>query len=109
MKKLIDAVTLLADAEYKRASSEHGSVAGSEHEAYALIKEEAEEASDETVQMWNKIKAFWATVKTDESPNSQKRHLDSIKRHAILGACELIQVAAMADKAMATASQKKGE
>ena len=46
-----------------------------------------------------KVTALWWSVKGDNL-GAQREYLDEIRTAAILGACELIQVAAMADKAV---------
>jgi len=100
MEELVKAVKVLVSDEYRRAAAEHGGAANTPHEGYALIKEEAEEADDQMSIVGQKITALWSAVKTDDLP-LQTVCLREIKLAAILGACELIQVAAMAVKAHA--------
>ncbi len=100
MEKLIKEVTTLVGDEYHRAAAEHGGAAHSPHEGYALIKEELEEAREEMTKLEQQTGHFWTEVKADEL-TYLPHYLDEIRKAAILGACELIQVAAMADKALA--------
>lgn len=99
MEKLVKEVTGLVSEEYKRAASMYGGAANTPHEGYALIKEEEEEAEEQMSAVSQNIASLWKAVKEDYLP-IQRHHLGEIKREAILGACELIQVAAMADKAI---------
>lgn len=100
MEELVKAISALASEEYQRAAAEHGGAANTPHEGYALIKEEAEEAGEQTDTLGVKITNLWWAVKRDDL-GSQRLSLSEIRTAAILGACELIQVAAMADKAVA--------
>lgn len=106
MDQLIREVTDLVDEEYQRAAAEHGGAAHSSHEGYALIKEETEEADVQIAVINQRVNALWDSVKADVYPR-QIFFLKEIKRAAILGACELIQVAAMADKALVGYEQKE--
>lgn len=100
MDELIKAVSILADEEYRRAAAEHGSEANTPHEGYAIIKEEEEEASEQMSTISLKVTNLWWAVKRDDLA-SQRLSLSEIRTAAILGACELIQVVAMVDKATA--------
>lgn len=100
MEELVKAISALVGEEYQRAAAEHGGAANTPHEGYALIKEEVEEAKEELAAVEEQLGFLWAEVKTDETEHIP-HYVDHIKRRAILGACELIQVAAMTDKAMA--------
>ena len=106
MDQLIKDVSKLVVEEYQRAAAEHGPAAHSSHEGYALIKEEAEEAQEQMAIVDQKLTFLWEDVKNDY-PSIQPNHLSEIKKAAILGACELIQVAAMADKALAGYGNKE--
>ena len=99
MEELMKAVSALVGEEYQRAAAEHGGAANTPHEGYALIKEEEEEAGDQMSTVSQKVTALWWSVKGDNL-GAQGEYLDEIRTAAILGACELIQVAAMADKAV---------
>ena len=99
MDDLIREISRLAREEYQRAAAEHGGAANTPHEGYALIKEEEEEAADQMSTVIQKVKTLWWSVKSDNL-GTQRQCLDEIRTAAILGACELVQVAAMADKAL---------
>lgn len=107
MNQLINSVSDLVDEEYKRATAEHGGSANTPHEGYALIKEEEEEAADQMSTISVKVTNLWWAVKRDDL-GSQRLSLSEIRTAAILGACELIQVAAMADKATEGLSKMMG-
>lgn len=99
MKELVDGVIRLVSEEYGRAAAEHGGAAHSPHEGYALIKEEVEEAQAEMETLNQRLGHLWTSVKSDEDQYGP-HYLVYIKKAAVLGACELIQVAAMAEKAL---------
>lgn len=99
MKQLTEEVSALVEKEYQRAASEHGGAANTPHEGYALIKEEEEEAGDQMSLVSQKVVSLWWAVKADDLA-MQAGLLGEIRAAAILGACELVQVAAMAEKAI---------
>ena len=106
MEELVKAISALVGEEYQQAAAEHGDAANTPHDGYALIKEE-EEAGDQMSVVSQKVTALWWVVKADDLA-SQRMYLSEIRTAAILGACELIQVAAMADKAMAGLRKMEG-
>lgn len=100
MEELVKAISALVGEEYQRAAAEHGGAANTPHEGYALTKEEVDEAVEQVGMVRQNITELWCAVKADNFPG-QEQCLAGLRRAAILGACELIQVAAMTDKAMA--------
>lgn len=82
--KLIESLLPIVEEEYGRAGAKFGLKNNSDHESYAVMKEEFEEAEDEICRL---LKLYFC-----------KR----IKNIAILAACECIQLAAMAHKAAVT-------
>ena len=99
MEELVKAISALAGEEYQRAAAEHGGAANTPHEGYALTKEEVDEAREQMDAVCQNVTDLWCAVKADDLPR-QKEHLVKLRWAAILGACELIQVAAMTDKAV---------
>lgn len=94
--KLVRLLDVVADDELKRAQKEHGENFHSNHEAIAVTFEEVQEAQDEFEIVTEELEGLWRCVKYDGPvPNDV---LDRISTHAINGAAELIQVAAMARK-----------
>lgn len=94
--KLRNILDYMVEDEIKWARKEHGEKFHSNHEAIAVTFEEAQEAQDELEIVTDEIKGLWRCVKYDwPVPNYV---LDRISQHAINGAAELIQVAAMARK-----------
>lgn len=96
MTKLKAEVTKLVDFELEMANKEHGERFNSAHEAYAVMKEEYEEAKDnfrDVDYLLNQL--FWDSCKYNESGVS---FAESIKSEVIKASCECIQVAAMAQK-----------
>ena len=99
MKQITEEVSALVKNEYQRAAKAHGGAANTPHEGYALIKEEEEEAGDQMSLVSQKVTSLWWAVKVDDL-SLQAGYLEEIRAAAVSGACELIQVAAMADKAI---------
>lgn len=99
MFELTKEVARLVAEEYGRAAAAHGAAAHSPHEGYALIKEEVEEAQVEMETLSQRLDHLWDSIKGNEDQYGP-HYLVYIKKAAVLGACELIQVAAMAEKAL---------
>lgn len=102
MEKLIEEVKELIEREYGRAGARYGLTHHSDHEAYAVLLEEFNEAEDEVRFCSSALEAFWKKVKKDANDDSKMKPLSLIYSNALLGACELIQVAAMAKKSSIT-------
>jgi len=99
MKQLTEEVSDLVKNEYQRAAKDHGGAANTPHEGYALIKEEEEEAGDQMSLVSQKVASLWQAVRADNI-SLQAGYLVEIRDAAVSGACELVQVAAMANKAI---------
>lgn len=99
MEELKKAITQLVDEEYNRAAAKFGKKHNSAHEAYAVIKEELEEAEDEYSSADMALGDFWKCTKRDNICET-KQLARFIEERAINAACEFVQVAAMAQKAL---------
>ena len=96
MEELMRLVSALVDKEHERSNKVHRAAFASLHEGYAVVKEEVEEADEEMDRLKKKLEFLWLNVKNDADDMVQ-RNFEDMKSMAIAGACELIQVAAMAD------------
>lgn len=96
MKELKEAVRALMDEEYERAAERFGEEFNSPHEAYAVLKEEVEEAQSEMRCILGQMEAYWIRIKENMITDGS---LEVIEERALNAACELIQVAAIAYKA----------
>lgn len=102
MQKLINEVKESIEKEYGRASAKFGLTNHSDHESYAVLLEELHEAHEEMDRVCRFTNEFWEQVRKNESDASKLNTCIAIERSAMLAACELIQVAAMAKKAGVT-------
>ena len=89
-------IGILVEDELEMARSEHGTEFNSHHEAYGVTREEIQEAGDELKRIRKRLKDVWGYIKHDLDVGEIE--LTEIEKRAINGACELIQVAAMARK-----------
>ena len=99
MKELLKEVELSVKSELERANKVHP-LFNSPHEAYAVIKEEAEEAEYECALIKDALSQFWSYVKCDGGAPDMLDCLDQTKEKAMNLAAEAIQVTAMAQKAI---------
>ena len=106
MEKLVSEVNNLVEAEYGRAAAKFGCTNNSDHESYAVLLEEMQEADVEVADARVQLEKFWLLVKANDSDMSKYSRLLEMERRSVLAACELIQVAAMAKKAALTVGQR---
>ena len=106
MEELISEVLNCVSNEYGRASAKFGPTNNSDHESYAIMLEEFEESQDEMHHLKDEMTAFWNSIKLNSSDKVKLYECNTMERTAILAACEMIQVAAMARKAAITISSK---
>ena len=108
MDSLIEKVKPLIQYEYERASGLFGPTHHSDHEGYAVLLEEFEEALQELHICRAELDAYWELVKDKNSESEPKlKYLTKVYVHAMLAACESIQVAAMAYKASETITNRE--
>lgn len=81
------------------------------HEAYAVIKEEIEEAEEEVAVMSEiELESLWNNIRSKTSDEADKfMKIGIIRGHAVRGIEELIQVAAMCDKAAMSLGGEEAE
>ena len=109
MKELIKSVVCAECEEYGRASAKFGAVHNSDHESYAVLREEVDEAIDVLEDADNFTEAFFEMVKKNEEDKMKLDILNLIKHRAEEAAAESIQVAAMARKAVETIERRASE
>lgn len=93
----IEKIEELVQQELTEANAEHPQF-HSDHEAWAVIKEEMDECEDEIDSAKKWMSAAWAEVKANEKIEYS---LECIKCHAMALIQEAIQVAAMCEKGLA--------
>lgn len=106
MEELIKSVVCAECEEYGRASVKFGVVNNSDHESYAILREEADEAIDALVEVDDLTNVFFEMVKNNEEDKVKLDILNVIKHRAEEAAAESIQAAAMARKAIETIQRR---
>lgn len=100
MIKILEGVQTLVQEEYERASKIHGRMTSTDHEAYALILEEFQEASEYLQVLEDKVELLWSSIRKDGHDAIKHTILKDIKRTAELVAAESVQVAQVCHKAI---------
>lgn len=100
MNKVKDKLPALVEEELAAAMTDHPFFS-SAHEGYAVLLEEVEEAESDMRAVRNKLSSLWYGVKSDNS-RVVSFQASLVKGAAIHLAAEAIQVAAMAQKLMAS-------
>jgi hypothetical protein len=106
MEELIKSVVCAECEEYGRASAKFGAVNNSDHESYAVLREEADEAADALEDVDALMNVFFEMVKNNEEDKVKLDILNVIKHRAEEAAAESIQAAAMARKAIETIQRR---
>ena len=109
MEELIKQIINLECEEYGRASVKFGAVNNSDHESFAVLREEVDEATDCLDDVDDLTDAFFEMVKKNEEDKMKLDILNVIKHRAEEAAAESIQVAAMARKAIETIQRRASE
>lgn len=97
MIKLFRKARNLMFAELELASKQNGHYFHSPHEGYGVIVEEKTEAWDESINVDQSIDGLLSAIRRNDRDDLYM-NLKETERHALLAACEYIQVAAMARK-----------
>lgn len=81
------------------------------HEAYAVILEEVEEANNEADVMCNLyLDRLWHDIKAKASSEADRfENINMLRWHTVRAIEELIQVAAMCDKAVMSLGEEEAE
>ena len=106
MEELIKSVVCAECEEYGRASVRFGTVNNSDHESYAILREEVDEAIDALAEADDLTDGFFELVKKNEEDKTKIGLLNVIKHRAEEAAAESIQAAAMARKAIETIQRR---
>ena len=104
MNHLLYNIQLCEREEYVRAGKQHGLTFHSLHEGYAVILEEAEEASDEVRNLDKDMATLWQATRNDNLIAAREA-ANRIRRTAQLLAAEAVQTAAMANKLLNSIEQ----
>lgn len=106
MEELIKQVINSECEEYGRASVKFGAANNSDHESFAVLREEVDEAMDRVEDVDGLTDVFFMMVKANEENDRKIELLKTIQHCAEEGAAELIQAAAMARKAIVTIERR---
>lgn len=93
LKGIID----LADKELEAANERFG-LNHSDHESFAVLREEMDEIAEEMKMLEEWAKRIWENVKSDAAPEIIRKNYEKAYATAIHLATEAVQAAAMARK-----------
>lgn len=106
MKEILIEIDKLAEEELERANKIHPLFA-SDHEGYAVIREEIEEAIDSFEMMGKSFEEAWHEIREDDEEEARERVQD-VRRFAQHAAAELMQVIATCDKFVKSQEERNG-
>ena len=87
--------------EFQKIIKDHGAVYASEHEAYAVLKEEIEEAAEDMEQINRDLAYLWALIKNNHIKKGGGTIAEVID-YAKMLAQEAVQVAAVCERFLGT-------
>lgn len=103
-EKAVEALELAINFEFNKITADHGEVYASEHEAYAVLLEEVEEAREayKCMKIW--LKAAWRNIKANEN---NQLVIEKIKEEAIELIKESVQCAAVCERFLETIKREE--
>ena len=100
-EKAKEAIELAVKFEHNNITTKYGNVYASEHEGYAVLKEEIEEAADDLDQLNKDLAYLWALVKNNHIKNGNGT-ISEARDYAEMLAQEAVQVAAVCERFLET-------
>ena len=100
-EKASESINQAVAYELQKIIKDHGAVYASEHEAYAVLKEEIEEAADDLEQINKDLAYLWALIKNNHIKNGNGT-ITEAKNYAVMLAHEAVQVAAVCERFLET-------
>lgn len=108
MQETKDYINKAFGVELQNAISHYGDRYASTHEAYAILKEEIEEAKSEFELVENNLVFVWNLIKKcDPKDRRQYGFLQGMKERAMNAVAELLQVLAVIQKYKNTLGDRK--
>ena len=87
--------------ELQNIVKNHGAVYASEHEGYAVLLEEVQEASEACKFMASRTESIWCAIRNNVL-KEQNYHISEVKEYAIELAKEAVQCAAVCERFLET-------
>ena len=106
MNELLAEIREVIGWEYSRAVATYGAMNNSDHESYAVILEELQEAKEQYDALEDSFAYFWKLTKTNAEPQFKLSTLNVMREAAEWLAAEAVQVAAMIYKSQITLQEK---
>lgn len=103
-KESVEAVEKAVLYEFSKIVKEYGLKYASEHEAYAVLKEEVEEAQEALELLQKKLDEIWQNVKLNWNDITP---ISAAKQSALALAEEAVQCAAVCERFMETENKEK--
>jgi hypothetical protein len=95
-KEVLGAVLLAMDREVISIKEQHGEKYNSDHEGWAILKEEYEESSENLIMLKERLKAVWQKIRANNLDIDTE--IELMRWDAIELACEAVQCAAVCKK-----------
>lgn len=105
-EKAKEAIELAVKFEHNNITTKYGDVYASEHEAYAVLKEEIEEAADFMDRMNKNLAYIWALIKNNHIWRGQEAIAET-EKFAVELANEAVQCAAVCERFLETIKREE--
>ena len=104
-EKAAESIDKAVAYELQNIIKDHGAFYESEHEGYAVLKEEIEEAADDLEQLNKDLAYLWALIKKNHIKKGGGA-ISEARDYAVLLAQEAVQVAAVCERFEETIANK---
>lgn len=100
-KKASESIDQAVLYELQNIVKNHGAVYASEHEGYAVLLEEVQEANEACRFMESRTNSIWCAIRNNVL-KEQNYHISEVKKYAIELAKEAVQCAAVCERFLET-------
>ena len=105
-EKANDAIQKAVCYELQNIVKNYGAEYASEHEAYAVLLEEVQEACEASRWMASRLESTWSAIRNNVL-SKQQYHIEEIKKFALSTAQEAVQCAAVCERFINTIKREE--
>lgn len=105
-EKADEAIDKAVAYELQNIVKNHGVLYASEHEAYAVLLEEVQEACEASRFMAARMESTWCAIRNNVL-NKQSYHIEEVKKFAVQTAQEAVQCAAVCERFLETIKKEE--
>ena len=105
-EKAKDAVDQAVLYELQKITKDYGPTYSSEHEGYAVLLEEVQEACEASRWMASRLESTWCAIRNNVL-SKQQYHIEEVRKFALSCAQEAVQCAAVCERFIETLKKEE--